>query len=226
MSTKETERDKAICKSLSAARLSTYIAPYEGLVDHPVAEALELYIWNTKVSGAFLGPLHICEVVIRNAISESLESLYGPSWPWSVGFQQSLPQYFKEKVVSECAKQKVDSTGKFIAEMNFGFWKDLFTKRHEHRLWGDIQRFFPGLPSKRPVTERRNFMHQDMERIGKLRNRIAHHEPIFTRNLERDLFLINRLVSNRCRHTAGWMKGLHEGDVKQLINSRPHLPER
>lgn len=198
--------------------------PFGEPIEASVPSALELYIWNAKVSGAFLAPLHVCEVVIRNAASEALESVYGAEWPWSAGFRQSLPDHFKRKVEEACAKNKINSTGKFIAEMNFGFWKDLFTSRHEHRLWQEIQSYFPGLPSWKSIAEQRECMHRDLEKVGRLRNRIAHHEPIFKRNLGRDLFLINRLVKNRCTHTAEWMEGLHEGDLDRLIAARPQIP--
>lgn len=221
MSTVNIERDRAICRTLSEARLGTYIQPFEGQTETPVASALELYIWNAKVSGAFLAPLHVCEVVVRNAASESLSQVYGADWPWSSGFQMSLPDHFKGKVEEACAKGYIDSTGKFIAEMNFGFWKYLFTSRYEDRLWQEIRSYFPGLPSKKSVNEQRELMRQDLERVGKLRNRIAHHEPIFKRNLARDLFLINRLVKNRCPRTASWMEGLHEGELSRLIAARP-----
>lgn len=39
-------------------------------LDDPAA--LALYVWNAEVSGAFMAPLHICEVVIRNAVSDAL----------------------------------------------------------------------------------------------------------------------------------------------------------
>lgn len=43
--------------------------------------ALELYAWNALVSAALLMPLHICEVVLRNAVADALQSVYGTNWP-------------------------------------------------------------------------------------------------------------------------------------------------
>lgn len=43
-------------------------------------QAVELYLWNAQISGAFLFPLHICEVTIRNAIAEILYTQYGSNW--------------------------------------------------------------------------------------------------------------------------------------------------
>ncbi len=72
---------QAVKTALSSARMSTYET-----ASCDSSLALELYAWNAQVSGALLTPLHICEVVIRNAVSDVLESLYGEKWPWSAGF--------------------------------------------------------------------------------------------------------------------------------------------
>lgn len=224
MSTGNDPRDEAIRRALSPARLSTYESPFEGRVDQPVAAALDLYTWNTKVSGAFLAPLHICEVAVRNAVSDALEAIYGPSWPWSPGFQRSLKRYYREEMVKKCGK--VESTGKLIPELNFGFWKSMFTSRYEDRIWAThLHPIFPGLPGDTPLGDLRESVFQDLERANSLRNRIAHHEPIFRRNLRKDLRIINRLVSNRCEHTAEWIRGQHEAELIGLLEDPP-LPPR
>ena len=64
--------------ALSAARLSTFERA-TGKFGHRDVEPLVLYQWNARISGAFMPVFHICEVVVRNAISEALELTYGPS---------------------------------------------------------------------------------------------------------------------------------------------------
>ncbi|EHV82593.1 hypothetical protein SEEN0449_00916 [Salmonella enterica subsp. enterica serovar Newport str. DC_10-449] len=41
--------------------------------------------------------------------------------------------------------------------------------------------------------------------MRKLRNRIAHHEPILNRNLEDDFATIKRIIAYRCQHSLEWM---------------------
>ncbi|HAJ6026767.1 TPA: hypothetical protein HMV45_25905 [Escherichia coli] len=41
--------------------------------------------------------------------------------------------------------------------------------------------------------------------VRKLRNRIAHHEPILNRNLEDDFATIKRIITYRCQHSLEWM---------------------
>lgn len=77
----DTRTIQAVKVALSAARISTYEASASD-----EAAALLLYVWNAQVSGALLAPLHICEVVVRNAVSYVLSSVYGERWPWSQSF--------------------------------------------------------------------------------------------------------------------------------------------
>lgn len=64
-----------IHRSFSAARMTTY----EGAVARAQLRAhpFELYRWNMRVSGAFLLPLHTCEVVTRNAVAEAVAQQHG-----------------------------------------------------------------------------------------------------------------------------------------------------
>lgn len=58
-------------EALSVARMETFKNAV-GNSPRRDAAALDLYAWNAQVSSALLMPLHVCEVVIRNAVSEAL----------------------------------------------------------------------------------------------------------------------------------------------------------
>lgn len=67
--------EQAIKDALSAARLATFEA--EILAPAPLQPgAPALYTWNAQVSAAMLGPLHMCEVVVRNDVWEALSTVY------------------------------------------------------------------------------------------------------------------------------------------------------
>jgi len=51
----------------------------------------------------------------------------------------------------------------------------------------------------------REEVYDDLEQIRALRNRIAHHEPVFARNLRDDLGKIVALIEYRAKETANWM---------------------
>lgn len=220
MSIKETI--KAVRHALSAARMATYEVAAAVTGDEDPA-ALVLYAWNAQVSAAFLAPLHVCEVVMRNAVSEALETVYGPRWPWSPGFEQSLPApgigYSPRRDLQYVRRFQI-STGKVIPELKFVFWQKMFTSRYDRRVWNvHLRQVLPNLDPARPVAQLRQSIYDDLEEIRKLRNRIAHHEPIFTRNLSSDLQGIVSLLELRCKVTAAWMMANQQ--ASSIIAKRP-----
>lgn len=223
VSTKEAIQE--IRAALSAARMSTYEA-ITGVNGDDDTSALDLYIWNAQISGAFLAPLHICEVVIRNAISDALAWKYGANWPWSSAFEMSLPSppvgYNARRDLFD-ARQKapvVGQTGKVIAELKFVFWQRMFTSRHDQRLWSHkLTTVLPHLDSTQTYQQLRKNLYDDLEALRVLRNRIAHHEPILSRNLQEDFSRIAQVIGYRSGETANWM--LRYQQVTQLLRDRP-----
>lgn len=217
MSTKGTAL--AVKKALSAARMGTY----EIAAAHDEVAALALYGWNAQVSGALMTPLHICEVVVRNTVSDTLETVYGARWPWSVGFEQSLPHQrfgYSPRKDLQSARNGAPTTGKVIPELKFVFWQKMFTGRHDARLWNKhLLKAFPGLDPARSISDLRRNMYEELEHIRELRNRIAHHEPIFRRNLTDDLDRIVALIEHRCKVTASWM--LSNQQASAIIGAYP-----
>ena len=56
------------------------------------------------------------------------------------------------------------------------------------------------------ISALREQIYADLEQIRTLRNRIAHHEPIFKRNLLQDYLIIRQSIDRRCPFTAEWME--------------------
>lgn len=209
----------AVKNALSPARLGTYenAVAVAGPDDQ---RALELYRWNAEISAAFLPVLHVCEVVIRNAVSEAVAAVYGPQWPWVQAFEISLPNpstgFSAMRDLTAARAKGQGSTGKVIPELNFVFWQYAFTKRHDGRLWEPhLGSILPNLDNTLAVNLRRARLFQELERVRKLRNRIAHHEPIFSRNLGADYALIRQIIGYRCTTTAAWIDG-HQRVVATL----------
>lgn len=198
----------AVRAALSAARMGTFEAA-AGVQSDDDPAALLLYAWNAEVSGAFLAPLHVCEVVIRNAVADALEVLYGPRWPWSATFERSLPdpmQGYSPRRDLQSARRAAPTTGKVIPELKFVFWQKMFTGRYDNRIWDQhLRRVMPNLDPVKPVATLRQAIYGDLERVRLLRNRIAHHEPIFARALTDDYQTILALVTYRCTVTAAWL---------------------
>ena len=222
----------AIKNALSVARMSTYEAVKDN-AGNPVSvdQAIELYVWNAQVSAAFLVPLHICEVVMRNAVSDAIASVYGANWPWSPAFEQSLPSppgrvynprrdltSHRGPVPNGTVEQS--TTGKVIPKLSFVFWQQMFTGRHDGRLWTrHIRTVLPNLPQGLTTASCRKMLHDELEKIRKFRNRIAHHEPIINRQLTTDFQDIANLISCRCATTSNWM--IRNQQVVTLVAARP-----
>jgi len=212
----------AIKSALSPARIGTYeIAKPPASLTDPCA--ICFYEWNAEVSAAFLAPLHIFEVVLRNAVSEVLEHVYGPQWPWNSQLIKSLPNppsgYSPQRDLLG-ARTGVRSTGKVIPELKFVFWQNMFTGRHDTRLWNPyLYRIMPNLDVTKPVQDNRKMIYGYVERMRVLRNRIAHHEPIFQRNLIDDYNIMHSIVGYRCQYTAAWLDS--NQITKTIIAARP-----
>lgn len=214
-----------IREALSPARIGTY----EAAVGGDIHTALVLYAWNAQVSAAFLAPLHICEVVVRNAVAAALEAKYGTNWPWSSAFEQSLPnpgQVYNPRRDLQRARQNVPMghVGKVIPELKFAFWQSMFTKRHDTRIWDlYLKTVLPNLDAAQPVAQLREALFNVLEVLRKLRNRVAHHEPIFTRDLRGEFAKICDVVCYQSWVAAEWM--LDHQQVETLLAAKPgHAP--
>jgi hypothetical protein len=216
---------QAIKDCLSHPRVGTYESATQcfGASD---PSAIALYAWNAQVSSALLTPLHICEVVVRNAVSDALGGVYGPQWPWNNNFIRSLSNpprgagvYNPRADLTKVASRQ-PSTGKVIPELKFVFWQEMFTHRYDARLWDlHLKRVFPKHDPSKTMIQIRGSIYDDLEHIRKLRNRIAHHEPIFARDLVKDFERIRRLVELRDHFVASWM--LTNQNADSLLTQKP-----
>jgi hypothetical protein len=205
---------------ISAPRYGTY----SRACGNDAVAALRLYHWNAQTSACFLFPLHIFEICIRNAAATAIERYYGADWPWSVAFRTSLPDpirpHFSPSREIEQVASRHSTAGKVIADLKFAFWVSLYTSRHDGRLWNsNLHREFPHLPTGATVRTARNTIHTAADRLRELRNRIAHHEPIFKRDLIKDYTVILETVTYRCTHSASWMNRSQQ--VSNLLTLRP-----
>ncbi|MDC7860718.1 Abi family protein [Pantoea ananatis] len=194
------EEVDAVRVALSQSRMSTY----DAAVLNGKSSALDLYLWNAQVSAALFSSLQICEVVIRNAVSDALEKIYGERWPWNSTFETSLPYGRQQDLLK--ARGDAQTTGHVIAELNFYFWQQMFTNRHYGRIWSThIERLFPNMEKGMAKQAKRIYIHEELEHVRNLRNRIAHHEPIFSRDLESDFERVLNLIEIKCSGSAKWL---------------------
>ncbi len=204
---------------ISTPRFATYLQATGG----DAKAALSLYLWNLEISAAFLVPLQLCEVAIRNGVVEALERVHGPDWPWSGGFHQSLPKPISAAQYNPASNLKAVATkhrtsGKVVADLNFAFWEKLFTAGQDDRLWRPHMRaVFPNLLIE-PIQNARAEAFRSLQMVRRLRNRIAHHEPIFYRPLDADYERLMVMIGWRSAVAAQWMR--RQQNVTRLLASR------
>ncbi|MGN6610360.1 MAG: hypothetical protein ACTHLJ_01160 [Angustibacter sp.] len=204
---------------VSRPRFDTYVNACAG----DSQRAAALYGWNARVSAALMVPAHLAEIAVRNAVDEVLVRVYGARWPWNPTFIRSLTNptkgYSPQRDLLSCASQQ-PSTGKVIAELKFVFWEKMFTARHDVRLWErGLTTVFPHAPTTLAVKALRNRVYADLETIRRLRNRVAHHEPIFTRDIAEDLARMVDLIELRSAEVGQWARAME--DVTSLLAERP-----
>jgi Abi-like protein len=167
---------------ITADRFSTYLAAQAGNVD----QAIRLYTWNVEVSAALWGPLQAVEVALRNALHQQMRTRYQREDWWdasSVGLAAEQHRQVQRAIAKLVRRRQPYLPGHVVAELSLGFWTGLLGRGngYEHRYWIPILRHaFP------PYRGSRVDLHRRVENLRLLRNRIAHHEPIFARHLAAD----------------------------------------
>lgn len=97
----------------------------------------------------------------------------------------------------------------------------MFTARHDTRVWSDHLVTVLPISGMTNVSDHRDRIRQDIEDMRKHCNRIAHHEPIFTRNLHDDLLRMLELIDLHPPDTGQWVPEMEE--VRDLLGKEPSL---
>jgi hypothetical protein len=178
--------------------MSKYIASAKG----NKRLALKLYQWNTALAQCLYYPIQSFEIAYRNAFAGYLAGRYGVGWPYNATLRDQLIEAPRNMLLDAVDRQIKErrsakpSTDQIVADLSLGFWASLITKKHvvPLRLTKGIVDVFPHLPPKLGWHE----AGQAVAAARALRNKVAHHEPVFhLQNLPDQL---TRLIE-----TTGWL---------------------
>lgn len=203
---------EALESVLSPERLATYAQAVGG----ERALAIRLYTWNTAVSAAFYGPLQGLEVALRNAMNRRLADRYGRDWydnPAAGLDDGCLRRVAQAKRGMARDGYPVDPPH-IVAALSFGFWVSLLgpggqlpaatggKANYEMTLWR------PALRGAFPYADTlsRKEAHRPLDFLRTFRNRIAHHEPIFDRHLEKDYHRILQVADWIAPQKRAWIE--------------------
>jgi len=161
----------------SAERLSTYIAHCGG----DFAAAVEMYRWNAAITAAFWEPIGHLEVALRNSLDDRLAVRHrrlGRSGSWLDDPAGELSGRARLDIAAARdrvrQKGKRASDGQTISELSFGFWRFLITRKLTG-LWPDLASGFPRAPDRRRET-----VEAPVSRLHVFRNRLAHHQRVWS----------------------------------------------
>lgn len=198
--------------SFSPERMSTYRKAVEGDRE----QAIHLYTWNAAMSAAFYGPLQGLEVALRNTMHRQLSRCYGAAWyenPKAGLDSGCLARIDNARNDVANAGHPV-SPGRIVAAVSFGFWIALLgpggrteatgvKADYESTLWRPALR--KAFPHREVLTRKQ--AQRPLNDLRILRNRIAHHEPIFARPLTEDYERILDVAGWISPGTRKWIEG-------------------
>ena len=203
---------RALRVTISPDRFGTYLA----LASGDRRRAVNMYLWNAALGGAFHGPLQALEVSLRNAVHDIMTDSHGEFWFDNPRLLRKNEQARVGWATKKIRKQR--TSGRVVAELSFGFWVALFSKTYDHGLWrADLHHVFTPQPNRREL-------HNQLDRLRTLRNRIAHHEPILQRDLRVDHEKILWILEMLSPETAAWVA--HHSRVIEVLETKPHLVTR
>lgn len=214
-----TDREiEAFVQTISRARFMRYLTSSSNNVRH----AFALYRWNSETSQYFYLPLQAWEVALRNRLDAFLSDRYGEHWAVDRGqaFRQ-LKRNERDQIESALKKLRQGrrpppTKDGVVARLSAGFWVALLGKGYDVPFaWrNNLYRVFPG-GRDRPQTEIR----ATCDGLLKLRNRIAHHEPIFHLDLIGHHANLGSLLAALCPHAHRY--GFADCRFGDLMNRRP-----
>lgn len=198
------------------------LASYDAAAGDRGVGSLTLYEWNTEAGAAFFASLQGFEVVLRNALHQSLTTWHAArhrTGHWYDDSDDVLEPRRREDIAEARWRilrlRRPVTPGRVVSELSFGFWRYLLTARYEQTLWTPALRHaFPGL---RP--QRRRDVADRVARLHLVRNRLAHHEPIHGRDLAADYADLLFVTSAICPQAASWID--RTSTVRTVVRRRP-----
>ncbi len=176
---------------IAPSHMNTYVAAASG----DRSRALTIARWDRQLALALFADLAVLEPALRNSMNEQLTRRWGTRWYASqeVHLDDRTSRQLSEAWARTAARKHPDDV---IARCMFGFWRGLLDRgdhvgRQPRRvrcrydeLWrGVLDRAFPGGRAQAlrdGQRWQRGYALAVVSRVNELRNRVAHHEPLFT----------------------------------------------
>ena len=225
-----------------SARFAPYLRETHGDVEH----ARELYLWAADLAGALFSTIAFVEVGLRNSMDRKLRAWndqqgvdYGEDWALRKGAAPLLYDLVTHKSLasaqnfaSEQSRLRPKTHPRRLATVThddvvshfmFGTWVYLIKPRvwnqpqQCQQLWQEC--LSHAFPYADPSDAGRQRLADQLDRVRKLRNRVAHHENLLyvdVRKRLRDMLGIRALVDPQLPDLA-----MQSNRVRTLVRADP-----
>lgn len=209
-----------LCEWFSAARMERYAASI-----NPGA----LYVWDGRLSKAFLEDIAHVEILLRNFIASRLANDYarrkvGEGGNWFDDLKlYNLDEKFAASVAK--AKQRIVYTGRavtynrVIAALSLDAWRYLLVRRLEPTVWKAMRDKRNGGMPYYPGASRADF-EQHVSVVYTLRNRCSHQEHLIRDDLDEENRYLDPLSENIC-----WVAEKIDPDAAEWIRANSRVAE-
>lgn len=147
--------------------------------------ALINYFWNIQLCEALYPTLDALEVALRNAIHAAATVRYGTEY-W---FDQPTVLRFRQPDAVQAARDELQrnnapqNAGRIVAELSFGFWTTILSGPYEQHFWRPnnyrpLRQVVPRMPYRERTRVK---VHDRVNDLRGLRNRVFHYEPVWNR---------------------------------------------
>lgn len=188
--------------------------------------ASNLYKMNTEISAALYECLQVLEITLRTGVQNGLNRSNGTDWVMPGTRSHLLTSDQHEKcdragAVLEFHGNEI-TPDNMVAALTLGFWTGFFGKNSENAFRGATKSFdnvyLKKVGRRRPV---RTDMSDRLDHIRRLRNRIAHYEPILYYPLDLNHEDMEFIISTFSGDALSWFG--HDNKLKCLLDEHQEL---
>lgn len=194
---------------ITDGRFAPYLQAASG--DHDAA--VELYVWNARISAAIFEVLHHVEVLVRNAIDSQFRPVEATApadttWLCDPNILNEASRLRVGEAIERITRQHKNPTrGRVVATLSFGFWRALFDRKYD-KLWvSHLHRAFPNGSGNRADVA------TVMATLVPFRNRLAHHETIIGRPMTNhydEMLTLAEMIDSAARE---WIESVSRVDT-------------
>ena len=169
---------------LSPERMGRYVNACNG----DSKKAMTLYRYNLQLSQEMFTVISCFEVALRNAIDRQLRVSLGNDWLRDAILPDGI---FKknsnfngttsiiEKAYLRLKQNNAYTHTQLLSAMEFGIWKYMFSTLQYRATGQSLLKIFPYKQrSTKALQINQAYIYNELDKVNKLRNRIAHHETI------------------------------------------------